>query len=123
MRAARAGEAGKGFAVVADEVRSLASKSAEAAKDTTALISNSLQAVNEGNDIAGATQQSLVKVVANAQQISEIMAKITKASDIQAESIQQVTQGVDQISSVVQTNSATAEERPQVKSYSVSQAC
>ena len=110
VEAARAGAAGKGFAVVADEVRNLASKSAEAAKNTTTLIEGSLKAVEEGNEFSNATQQSLLQVVQHTEQVAEAMDKITKASDDQAEAIKQVTVGIDQISAVVQTNSATAEQ-------------
>ncbi|MEF9941342.1 MAG: methyl-accepting chemotaxis protein [Lachnospiraceae bacterium] len=110
VEAARAGAAGKGFAVVADEVRNLASKSAEAAKGTTALIEDSVKAVEKGTRIADDTAQSLLSVVDGAREASVIVDKIAAASDEQAESISQVTKGVDQISSVVQTNSATAEE-------------
>lgn len=110
VEAARAGAAGKGFAVVADEVRNLASKSAEAAKGTTALIESAVKSVENGTKIAGQTAKSLVSVVEGSQDVAEIVDKISIASGEQANSIAQVTQGVDQISSVVQTNSATAEE-------------
>lgn len=110
VEAARAGEAGKGFAVVADEVRNLASKSAEASKDTALLIEGSIQAVEKGTQIANSTAEQLLQVVSGAQDIVNTIDVIAEASKSQADSIQQVTQGVDQISSVVQTNSATAEE-------------
>lgn len=110
VEAARAGAAGKGFAVVADEVRNLASKSAEASKDTSALIESSIKAVERGTNIANETAQSLVTAVDGARQVVENINRISEASNEQATSITQVTMGVDQISSVVQTNSATAEE-------------
>ena len=110
VEAARAGEAGKGFAVVADEVRNLASKSAEASKDTAHLIEGSMQAVEKGTQIANATAEQLSQVVSGAREIVNTIDDIAAASQKQADSIKQVTFGVDQISSVIQTNSATAEE-------------
>lgn len=110
VEAARAGAAGKGFAVVADEVRNLANKSAEASKNTAVLIEESLKAVENGTEIADRTAQSLLNVVSGVAEVTETISQISDASIQQAQSIAQITQGIDQISSVVQTNSATAEE-------------
>ena len=110
VEAARAGTAGKGFAVVADEVRNLASKSAEASKNTAVLIENSLKAVENGTQIADETAQSLLQAVNDVNEMAGIIEQISEASSNQAASISQITMGIDQISSVVQTNSATAEE-------------
>lgn len=110
VEAARAGEAGKGFAVVADEVRNLASKSAEASKNTAVLIEGTVNAVLNGTNITNATAEALVKAAESAKQNASAVGAIAREANAEAASIEQITQGIDQISSVVQTNSATAQE-------------
>ncbi len=110
VEAARAGSAGKGFAVVADEVRNLASKSAEASKNTSSLIEATVQAVQKGSNIANQTAESLDRIVVSSEESAKLIQEISKASQEQAETIAQVTIGIDQISSVIHTNSATSEE-------------
>ena len=110
VEAARAGAAGKGFAVVANEVRDLATKSAEASKNTSALIERSIKSVENGTHIADETAKALMKAVQGAQEATEIVNEISEASARQASAIAQITLGIEQISSVVQSNSATSEE-------------
>lgn len=110
VEAARAGTAGKGFAVVADEVRNLAGKSAEAAKNTTQLIIQTIDAVADSTKIAHTAADAMNEVVAGANSIITELNEISKMSLEQSNAISQITIGIEQISSVVSTNSASAEE-------------
>lgn len=110
IEAARAGDNGKGFAVVATQVGALADQSSEAARNTKDLIQNAIAAVEEGMQLANSTAESLLAVVNNAKIVNDSMTEIAQASDNQAVAAAQITEGINQIAEVIESNSATSEE-------------
>ncbi len=109
VEAARAGAAGRGFAVVADEVRNLAGKSSNAARETTVLLNQTVEIMGEGVCAAQDTAQSMLSVVEQADQMSGLISGIADYTRQQAANAEEITSGIGEISTVVQSNVATAE--------------
>ena len=122
VEAARAGEHGKGFAVVADEVRNLAQRAAQAAGETTDLIEDSVNRAREGTEVACEVADSLGKIVGDVSKVSDLINGITKASDEQAQGVEQVNTAVSQMDKVTQSNAAGAEESASASEELASQA-
>jgi methyl-accepting chemotaxis protein len=110
VEAARAGEAGMGFAVVADEVRNLAQRSAQAAKDTAALIEESSANASQGSTTVGHVAEAITAITASVSQVKGLVDEVSVASRQQAQGIDQVTQALAQMEKVTQVTAATAEE-------------
>ncbi len=110
VEAARAGAAGKGFAVVADEVRNLAGKSSAAAQETTVLLSQTVDSMEEGVQAVRDTADSMLEVVTHADEMSKLIDGIADYTKEQDSNTEEITRGIEQIATVVQSNVATAEE-------------
>ncbi len=110
IEAARAGEAGRGFAVVADQIGKLAADSAQSAVTTRELIGKSLLEIEEGNELAKHTAEVIEKVLESMSQIAVAAAESAAGSRTQADMLKQVEAGIEQITVVIQNNSASAEE-------------
>lgn len=110
IEAARAGEAGKGFAVVADQIGKLAMDSAQSAVKTRELIHSALEEVKVGNTMTQRTKQSLEEVIAGIEFLSNVSKQASDNAYSQANTMREIQKGIEQISSVIQSNSASAEE-------------
>ncbi len=110
IEAARAGEAGKGFAVVADQIGKLAADSAKSAVNTRDLIDKTLVEIEKGNAITRTTADAFNQIIADMESFAEIAQNTMEKANSQAESLGQIGQGIEQLSSVVQGNAASSEE-------------